>query len=70
MEQLTCGDGDISTVGAEFDGIDGVLEGHPMEHSSAAKVYEEASAVLVDGEEEHSVRRGRNSGDIRRRLNR
>lgn len=68
MEQLTSGDRDVRAVGAEFNGIDGALEGDTMEHDSAAQVDEEAAAVLVDGEEEDSTGGRRDSGDVGRRL--
>ena len=55
LHQLAYPHGDELAVGAELQGADFPLEGHPVEHRAPGDVDEEAPAVLVDGHQESAV---------------
>lgn len=55
LDELADGDGKEGTVGAEFDGPDGVLEGNPMQDDAAVEIDEQTTSLFVDREEEGPV---------------
>lgn len=64
LDELPEADGDEGAVGAEADGADGPLEGHPVENGAAAEVNEAGAGGVIDGEEEVAVRGDGDAGDV------